>query len=59
MLRCTTRGSDMLGPVESFAIEHLVVLLAGSVTVIAGIGLRNYGRRHERLTRARGRRIIN
>nr|WP_295662693.1 hypothetical protein [Polymorphobacter sp.] len=49
----------MLGPVENFAIEHLVVLLAGSVTLIAGIGLRNYGRRHERLTRARGRRIIN
>ncbi|MGI4877794.1 MAG: hypothetical protein ACRYG4_09950 [Janthinobacterium lividum] len=49
----------MLDPVENFAIEHLVVLLAGSVTMIAGIALRSYGRRHERLTRARGRRIIN
>lgn len=49
----------MLGPVENFAIEHLVVLLTGSVTVIAGIAFRGYGRRHERLTRDRGRRIIN
>jgi hypothetical protein len=49
----------MLDPVQSFGIEHLVVLLAGSVTLIAGIVMRNYGRRHERLTRARDRRLIN
>jgi hypothetical protein len=35
-----------------------VVLAAGSVSVIAGVLLRNYGRHHERRPRARGRRLI-
>ncbi len=49
----------MLGPVESFAIEHLVVLAAGVVSLLAGLALRNYGRRLERQTRDRGQRLIN
>jgi hypothetical protein len=36
-----------------------VVLGAGGVSLIAGLLLRNYGRRLERQTRARGRQLIN
>lgn len=50
--------SNMFGPVTSFALEHLVVLGAGGVTVVAGLVLRRYGRRLERQTRARGPRLI-
>lgn len=49
----------MIEPFASFAIEHLVVLGAGGVTLIAGLLLRNYGRRLERQTQARGPQLID
>ncbi len=47
----------MIGPVADFALEHLVVLLAGAVSLLGGFALRSYGRRLERQTQARGRQL--
>jgi len=49
--------SAMIGTVGSFAVEHIIALGAGGAALVAGIVLRNYGRRLERQTLARARRL--
>ncbi len=48
----------MIGPIGSFAIAHVIGLVAGGVALVAGFVMRDYGRRLERRTEARGRQLI-